>query len=41
MFNIFTNRIVFELCLMDKRRRRKKMNTIEIFAFGFFDFAKV
>ena len=40
MFNIFTHRIVFELCLMKKEEeeeeeRRKKMNKIEFFKFGF------
>ena len=38
MFNILTNRIVFELCLMEQKRRRK-MNKSEIFMFGFLDFA--
>ena len=52
MFNICTHRIVFELCLMkeerrnkkgeeeEEERRRTKMNKIEIFVFGFVDFAK-
>ena len=48
MFNICTHCIVFELSLMKKKkkkkeeeeRRRKKMNKIEIFMFGFLDFAK-
>ena len=44
MLNISTYSIVFELCLMEKKkkeeRRRKKMNKIEIFIFGFLDFAK-
>ena len=48
MFNICTHRLVFELCLMkekeeeeeEEERRRKKMNKIEIFMFGFLDFAK-
>ena len=44
MFNVFTHRIVFELCLMKKEEeeeeRRKKMNKIEFFKFGFLDFAK-
>ena len=39
MFNICTHRIVFELCLM-KEERIKKMNKIEIFMFGFLNFAK-
>ena len=51
ILNICTHRIVFELCLMkekeeerrkkkEEERRRKKMNKIEIFMFGFLDFAK-
>ena len=51
MLNIFENCAVFELCLMEKKKKkmkkkkieaeiRKKMNEIEIFMLGFFDFAK-
>ena len=43
MLNICMHRTVFELCLMEKKKedeRRKKTNKIEIFMFGFLDFAK-
>ena len=40
MLNICTHRIVFELCLMEKEEEEEKMNKIEIFMFGFLDFAK-
>ena len=38
MFSIFTNRIGFELCLTEKKKKeeeRKKINKSEIFMFGF------
>ena len=43
MFNVFTNCIVFELCLVEKKKKKKKKKEderIEIFMFGFLDFAK-
>ena len=40
MLNIYTNCIVLELYLMEKKKERRKMNKSEIFMFGFLDFAK-
>ena len=42
MFNICTHHIVFELRLMERRKKKKKKEDelIEIFMFGFLDFAK-
>ena len=50
MLKIRKDRILFELCLWEKKeerrkkkeeeRRRKKMNKIEIFKFGFFKLVK-
>ena len=45
MFNIFTHCIVFELCVVEKKKERekkerKKMEKIEIFMFSFLDLAK-
>ena len=48
MFNICIHNIVFEICLMkqkerkkEKRKERKKMDKIEIFMFGFSTLLKV
>ena len=43
MLNICMHPIIFYLCLREKKkeeRRRKKMTKIEIFMFGFLDFAE-
>ena len=41
MYNIRTRRIVFELCLSEKKEEeRKKMNKIDFFVFGFLGFIK-
>ena len=45
MYNIRTRRIVFELCLSEKKKQRKKeerkkMNKIDFFAFGFLGLVK-
>ena len=43
MYNICIHRIVFELCVTEERKkkeRRKKMNKIDIFAFGFLGLVK-
>ena len=37
MYNIHTHHIVFKLCMMENERR-KTMNKIEIFMFGFLNF---
>ena len=42
MLKIRKDRILFELCLWEKKEeRRKKMNKIEIFKFGFSNLLKV
>ena len=38
MYNICIHRIVFELCVTEERK--KKMNKIDIFAFGFLGLVK-
>ena len=41
MYNICIHGIVFELCVTEeRRRRRKKMNKIDFFAFGFLGLVK-
>ena len=45
MYNICIHGVVFELCVTEERRRkkkeeRKKMNKIDIFAFGFLGLVK-
>ena len=40
MYNIYVHCIVFELCVTEKERRRKKTNKINIFACGFLSLVK-
>ena len=41
MYNIPSRSIVFELCLSEKKKeRRKKMNKVDFFAFGFLGLVK-
>ena len=40
MHHIHTHRIAFELCVTEKKERRKKMNKIEMFMFGFLNLIK-
>ena len=40
MYNIRVHCIVFELCVTEERIRRKKMNKIDILAFGFLGLVK-
>ena len=40
-YHIHTRYIAFELCVKEKKERRKKMNNIEMFMFGYSNLIKV